>query len=126
MPAPAIALGPMQRPWRNWAQHDQQRLKRIEERQESGAIGVAQLLELLPDGVRLPFVTPDRLLARERQSVMHETVACAQPPQRSRLDLIGSRSVLVGRLNRNPVTRSDVVHQKVAVRMDDLVADSRP
>src|SRR5215469_5794847 len=77
--------------------------------------------ELSRDVVRLTAVALDRVLQRERLQVVHVTRTHAQTPQRRRPQLV--RSVLRWRLH-DPVSGFDVMEQKIAVGMDDLVTQS--
>ena len=60
----------------------------------------------------------DRLLLRERQPVVHQSIARAQRPERRGANLVRASPRIRARQHRNTVARSDVMQQKIAVRME--------
>src|SRR5262245_60053987 len=65
----------------------------------------------------------DRVLFGKRQTIVHQSVASSKRPQRGGSYLIGGRGIFGKGLNGYAVARPDVVQQKIAERMDDLVTE---
>ena len=66
-------------------------------------------------------MTKDRLVARQRLAIVHQSIARAHAPQRRGPQLVARRCPTV---LDHAVTRADVVQQKVAERMDYLITQS--
>src|SRR6187200_2563643 len=76
-------------------------LQRIEESQQPVPLNVRQRLIPPPHLGGLTVVATDRLLLREGQAIVHQTIACAQRPQRGRANLIGGAGVFGSGQNRD-------------------------
>src|SRR6266511_3374723 len=97
--------------------------ERIQERQQLSFLRRRQRVVILRHACRLPAMTLDGILFGEGQAIVHQPIASSKRPQRSGSDLIGGCSIFRQRQNGYAVTRTDVVQQVIAVRMDDFVAE---
>src|ERR1022692_434450 len=75
-------------------------------------------------GRRFPVMANDSGLDAGRVAVMHKPIAESQPPERWRAELVCSGLVQVFGLGglRDAVSCTDIVQQKVAVGVDDRIA----
>lgn len=67
-------------------------------------------------------MTLDGFSISQRQRVVEEAIARPQPPQWRRTHQVSCEGIFRYRLDGNAVAGPDVMHQKVTVGMDDLVA----
>src|SRR5712671_4330447 len=96
--------------------------KRIEKREELLLLCLGQIEEALRHVLGLALVTLDRALQGQRFEVMHKARPHAEAPKCRRAEFV--RGILRPGLD-DAVASLDVVQQKIAVRMDDLVAERR-
>src|SRR6201997_2772697 len=96
--------------------------KRIEKRDELLLLRLGQIEKAVGDVLGLAFVPLDRVLKGQRLMVMHKTRPRAQSPKGRRAQFVSG--ILRPSLD-DAVAGLDVMQQKVAKGMDDLVAQRR-
>src|SRR5215471_765980 len=101
----------------DWSETSQ----RVDEGDELVLLGAAQVLVIVNDERCLAPMAQDRVVARERFSVMHEPVACSNSPQRwSPHRVLRCLAAILD----NSITSPYVVQQEVSEGVDDFVAES--
>src|SRR5690348_4797799 len=93
--------------------------ERIEERDQLVLLCRAQVSIVVDHECGFTRMSQNRFIACERLAIMHQAVAGANAPQRSRAHLVRRvwRAVL-----HDSVAGADVMQKKVAVRMDHLTS----
>ena len=81
----------------------------------------AQRVVVSDNEIGLSVVAQNRLVAIQSFAIVHYSVTRAATPERSRSQLVPGRLAAV---LDDAITRSDIVKQEVAERVNDLVAES--
>ena len=94
-------------------------LQRFQESDELTLLRSVEQLVSVDDRLSLARVTQDRLVEGQRFAVVHQAVACADSPERSRAN---ARTCDRPAVLHYEVARPDVVQQEIAEGTNDLAA----